>query len=464
LDRATTSSPDALQLLALGYEKQLRGDTSGALGYYQRAIEKDPNFALAYAAEGSGNEWLSKYAQALIGFTKAFELRNRLTIPSRFHVETLYYGDGRNEWDKACPVAQEWVQTFPRDVIARTNFSLCLEHLGRYDEELVQLREAARLLPSAPTLTNLLIGAIYAQRLDEAKETYDEAISRGLDSARLHVYHAQLAFLQNDKSAMQRESAWASQDPVRGRFVLYRESEGEGFYGRSGNAHRLAQMDVDFSMKAGLLPDAAYFECGDALREAETGDLRQSQALVADALRKSQDRRALMAAALAFARAGNTKQSQDLVEKLNQLFPNDFTIQSFSLPTTRAAIKLEENNPAAAIEILRPVKPYDLAFANGLDHVYPAYLRGLAYLQLKQGGLAAAEFRKVLDHSGIVRGFVTGALSILQLARAQVLIHDEKAARKSYEDFLALWKNADPDLPVYKEAKAEYAALRKTAQ
>src|SRR5260370_38002136 len=217
-------------------------------------------------------------------------------------------------------------------------------------------------------------------------------------------------------------------------------------------------------MKAGLLSDAAGFESSDALRDAETGNVRQSQASVTDALRKSQDRNALMLAALTFARAGNTKQSQELMEKLNQLCPNDFTIQAFSLPATRAAIKLEENDPAAAIEILRPVKPYDLAFGNGFYYEYPAYLRGLAYLRLKQGDLAAAEFRKVLDHSGVVEGFVTGAVSILQLARAQVLMHDEKAARKSYEDFLALWKNADPDLPIYKEAKAEYAALRKSAQ
>ena len=464
LDEATSSSPDALHFLALGYAKHLSGDIAGALAYYERAIEKDPNFALAYAAEGSGNRWLFQHPQALIGFTRAFELRDRLTIPARFHVETLYYGDGRNEWNKGCRVGQEWVQAFPRDVIARINFSSCLQYLGRHDEELVQAREAARLLPSEPTLMSLLAAAMYAQRLDEAREAYDEAISRGFDSAPLHLQHARLAFLQKDNSGMQKEWAWASQDPVRGRFVLYRESMIEGFYGHSRNAHRLAQMDADSSMKAGFVADSGGFESDDALRDAEIGNLRQNQAWVTDALRKSQDRRVLMRAALAFARVGNRKQSQKLVEKLNRLFPDDFTIQTFSLPATRAAIKLDEHDPAAAIEILRPVMPYDLAITESYDYVYPAYLRGLAYLQLKQGELAAAEFRKVLDHSGIVRGFVTGALSILQLARAQVLMHDEEAARKSYEEFLAFWQNADPDLPIYMEARAEYAALRKAAQ
>ena len=464
LDQATSSSADALQFLAFGYKKQLSGDVPGALSSYERAIEKDPNFALAYAAQGSGNQWLGKPAQALISFTKAFELRSRLTIPSRYQVETIYYGDGRNEWDKECRVAQEWVQAFSRDVIARINFSSCLQYMGRHDEELVQSREAARLLPSAPTLMHLLLAAIYAQRIEEARETYDEAILRGVDSPRVHLYYLLLAFLQNDTSGMQREWAWASQDPVRSRFVLYQESRTEGFYGRSRNAHRLAQMDVDSSMKAGFLSDAAGFEISDALRDAESGNLRESQAWVTDALRKSRDRNVLMLAALTFARAGNTEQSQKLVEKLNQLFPNDFTIQTFSLPATRAAIKLAQNDPAAAIEILRPLTPYDLAISGSFDNLYPAYLRGLAYLRLKKADLAAAEFRKVLDHPGVVQGFVTGALSILQLARAQVLMHNEEAARKSYEDFLALWKNADPDLPIYKEAKAEHAVLRKTTQ
>src|SRR5260370_21111108 len=156
----------------------------------------------------------------------------------------------------------------------------------------------------------------------------------------------------------------------------------------------------------------------------------------------------MVLAALTFARAGNTKQSQELVEKLNQLFPNDFTIQTFSLPATRAAIKLDENDPAAAVEILRPVTPYDLVISDNFACVSPAYLRGLAYLQLKQGDLAAAEFRKVLDHSGVVAGFVTGALAKLQLAPAQVLTHAPKATRKSYEDFLALWENPDPEPPI----------------
>jgi tetratricopeptide (TPR) repeat protein len=464
LDQATSSSPEALQFLVLGYEKQLRGDISGALGYYQRAEEKDPKFALAYAAHGSGLGWLEQSDQALGRLSKAFELRDRLTIPSRFHVETQYYGSAHQQWDKELSIAQTWVQAFPHDIIARTNLRTSLTSLGRQNEALVQAREAARLLPSEPTLTNLLRSAIYAQQLGEARETYDEAKSLGFESLALHSLHALLAFLQNDKSEMQQEWAWASQDPLRGRFVLHLKSNTEVFYGHSRTAHRLALRNEESSAKAKLLSDAAIFESLEALRDAEIGNLRLSPASVADAVQKSQDRRVLLIAAMAFARAGNTQQSEKLVERLTLLFPESFSIQAFSLPMTRAAIKLAEHDPAATVELLRPVEPYDLVFADGFEYVYPAYLRGLAYLQLKQGALAAAEFQKVLDHSGLGGGFVTGALAKLQLARAQVLTHDTKAARKSYEDFLALWKSADPDLPIYKEARAEYAALRKTAQ
>jgi tetratricopeptide (TPR) repeat protein len=459
LDQATSSSPDALAFLALGYKKQLSGDIPAALGEYEGALEKDPSFALAYAAAGSGNKWLGIDALASLNFSKAFNLRHQLTIPAQFQVETLYY-EGRNEWDKACHIGEEWVEVFPRDVIARINFGACLNYLGRHDEALVQAREAARLLPSDPTLNNLLTTAIDAQRFDEAKEAYDDAMSRGLHSLEWHKNHAWLAFLLKDESGMQTEWAWALQDQVRGPMVFNLESKAEGFHGRSRNADRLAQIAAESLMKAGFSSDAAPIEIDAALREAENGNPKQAQLLVTDALRKSRDRVSLIYSAFTFARAGNTEQSRKLAEEWSQNFPDEFSGQAFLLPCVRAAIKLSENDPSAAIKILRPVEPYDLAITDAFDYVYPAYLRGLAYLQLKQGGLAADQFRKVLDHSGIGAGFVTGSLSVLQLARAQMLLHDAGAARKSYEDFLTLWKDADPNLPIYREAKREYARLR----
>ncbi len=460
LDQATSSSPDALALLAVGYKNQLSGDIPSALDDYERAIEKDPNFALAYAAEGSANYWFSREALASADLSRAFELRSRLTIPARFQVETLYYGDSRNEWNKVCLIAGEWVHTFPRDVIARMNFGGCLRFMGRHDEALVQTREAVRLLASNPTFTALVMSALYTQKFDEAKETYDDAISRGLESPELHIDHALLSFLQDDKSGMQREWTWASQDPVRRRELLYIESKTEGFYGHSRDADRLTRMNAESAMKAGLSLDAALYESAAALREAENGNAEQAQLLTTNALRKSQDRAALIFAALTLARAGKAEQAQILVEAISQRFPSDFEVRAFLLPCVKAAIKLSEKDPSAALTILQPVEPYDLAINDVLDYVYPAYLRGLAYLQLKQGALAADEFRKVINHSGVGEAFVTGSLSVLQLARAQVLMKDTGKARETYEEFLTLWKDADPDLPIYRAAKGEYASLR----
>jgi len=457
LDQATSSSPDALAFLAAGYKKQLSGDFPGALGEYERAREKDPHFALVYAAKGSVNLWLAKLDPG--DFSKAFDLRSQLTMPARFQVETLYYGDARNDWIKDCAIGEEWVRTFPRDVIARINFGSCLMYLGRNDEAVLQYREAARLLPSNPTLSTLMLTAILAQKLDEAKQAYEDAISRGLGSPWLHLNHALLAFLQSDASEMQKEWAWASQDLVRGRYVLSMEANTDTFHGRFRDADRLARIAAESSLKAGLTSDAALFEETSALRDAEIGSAERVRLLVADALGKNQDRENVIFAAFALARAGNTAQAQKLAESISQRFPRDFTVQAFLLPCVKAAIKLNEKDPSAALAILQPVEPYDFSFNDAFDYAYPAYLRGLAYLQLKQGRLAADQFRRVLAHPGIGKGFVTESLSRLELARALELAQDSGAARRAYEDFLTLWKDADPGIPVYRQAKAEYAEL-----
>ncbi len=459
LDQATSPSPDALAFLASGYKKQLSGDVPGALVDYERAREKDPHFALAYAPKGSGNRWLAK--EDPLDLSKAFDLRSQLTIPARFQVETLYYGGVRNEWEKDRAIGEEWVRTFPRDVIAHINFGACLMYLGRNDEAVLQLRQAARLLPSDPTLSALAVTAIFAQKLDEANEAYEDAISRGPGSPSLHMDHALLAFLQSDRPEMQKEWAWASQDPVHGRYVLAIEANVDAFHGRFRDADRLARTVAESSMKAGLSSDGALFAAASALREAEIGRAEQAQLQITDALGKSQDRANVIYAAFALARAGKTEQAEKMAEFIGQSFPSDFSVQAFLLPCVKAAIKLSEKDPSAALAILQPVEPYDFAFTDAFDYAYPAYLRGLAYLQLKQGRLAADQFRKVLTHPGIGKGFVTGSLSMLQLARALELAQDSSAAQKSYEDFLTLWKDADPDIPVYQQAKAEYAELRR---
>jgi tetratricopeptide (TPR) repeat protein len=209
------------------------------------------------------------------------------------------------------------------------------------------------------------------------------------------------------------------------------------------------------------LRPTAPFKTSHALREAEIGDSAQAKQEAAKALKKVQNRGDQLALALVFARAADIAEAQKLADALSHDSPSDTVVQYYCLPAIRAAISLHENDPAGAVEILRPTVKYDLAYpADSFNSLYPAYIRGLAYLQMGEGRTAAAEFQKLLDHPGLVGTDILGALSYLQLARAQKMMGDQSAARKSYEDFLTLWKDADSDIPIYRQAKAEYARLR----
>jgi len=462
LELATSSSPDALQFLALAYQSHLHGDLPAAMADYNRAIEKDPNLALAYAAEGSIYTYVGPEARATETLTKAFALRERLTTPSRFQVETAYYGNAEGEWDKALPIAEQWVHAFPHDVIARYNLKATLESLGRPEESLVQAREAARLLPSVWMFRGLLQSAIAAGRLDETRATYEQVKSLHFDDSEAHAFRALLAFLQNDPSAMQAEWAWAAQNPAVAGPVIFREARVQAYHGRFRESHRLTQQAVDSAKKSGNTSDATFYQNNEALREAEAGRFAESLHLLSEPRGRNDNRNTRSLASLVSARANDLTEAQKRADALEQAYPHDTLILRYSLPTIRAAIKLRQGHPAAAIELLRPATKYEMAQDLPFDNLYPAYIRGLAYLQMKKGSLAAPEFQKLIDHPGIVGDFVTGAIAHLQLGRAQAMTGDYAAARKSYEEFLTLWRDADPDLPVYKEAKAEYAALIKT--
>jgi eukaryotic-like serine/threonine-protein kinase len=245
--------------------------------------------------------------------------------------------------------------------------------------------------------------------------------------------------------------------PIVGSF-LFGRSKVEAYHGHFREARHLTEQAIIAVTKSDTL-EPAYCIGVSALREAEVGNSAQAQRLAAKALASAPNRIGQLGLALAFARAGNIEQARKLADAVSQNDPLNTMVQNYSLPTIRAAMKLHENDPAAAVEVLRLTVKYDLVLADGFNDLYPAYIRGLAYLQMREGRLAAAEFQKLLDHLGIVGRTVTGALSHLQLARAHKLMGDEAAARKSYEDFLSLWKDADSDIPIYRQAKAEYAGL-----
>jgi len=457
LEQATSPSPEAVQQLAEGYRRHLAMDLRGATQHYLRATELDPDFALAYAALGAAHGSLAELDLATAEVKKAYELRARMTDLTRFHVEDLYYDFVTGEQDKAYPVLLEWVHTFPRDVTGHNNFARCLRLLAQLDRAADEAHEAARLLPTPWSYNNSIVSSIAADRLEEARATFDEAQTRKFDTPDLRENRVLLAFLQKDESAMEEQWRWMAGKPMAGSF-LFGRSKVEAYRGHFREARRLTGQAINAVTKSDTI-DSSYCNGLSALREAEVGNSSEAQRLAAKAFASTPNRIGQLGLALAFARAGNIEQAQKLAGALSQRDPLNTMVQNFSLPTIRAAIKLHENDTAAAVEILRPTLQYDLALADGFNDLYPAYIRGLAYLQMHDGRLAATEFRKLLDHPGVVGRTVTGALSHLQLARAHKLMGDQRAARKSYEEFLSLWKDADSDIPIYRQAKAEYAGL-----
>jgi eukaryotic-like serine/threonine-protein kinase len=454
LEEATTPSLEAVQLLTEGYRHHLANEPQEALRFYQRAIQLDPSFALAYAALNSAYQSLGELALAGAAGKKTYELRARMTEPARFHAESVYYSIVTGEQEKALPILSQWVGTFPQDFIARNNLSWTLQVLGQPDRSLAEAREAARLLPSPWSYTALIQRSIYTDRLDEAKATFDEADVRKFDGTGLRATRALLAFLKKDKPALQDQWNWAVGRSDAEPVLLYVRSNVEAYYGHFHLATALTN-------KADSLRPTGPFKTSHALREAEIGDSAQAEQEAAKALKKVQDRGDQLVLALVFARVADIAEAQKLADVINKDSPSDTVVQYYCLPAIRAAIRLHENDPAGAVEILRPTVKYDLAYpADFFNSLYPAYIRGLAYLQMGEGRTAAAEFQKLLDHPGLVGTDILGALSYLQLARAQKMMGDQSAARKSYEDFLTLWKDADSDIPIYRQAKAEYARLR----
>jgi len=460
LEEATSPSLEAVQQLAEGYRRHLALDLRGAIQHYQRAIDLDPDFGLAYAALGAAHGALNELALASAAEKKAYELRTRMTELTRFQVEDLYYDGVTGEQEKAYPVLLQWVQTFPRDVIGHNNFAKCLALLGQPNRAADEARETARLLPTPWSYRGWMYASIAADRLEEAKATFEEAQARKFDGPDFREDRVLLAFLQKDKPAMKEQWSWAAGKPIVDRF-LFGRSRIEVYYGHFREARHLTEQAINLTLKSDAF-DAAFRSGEQALEEAEVGNPAQARLGAAKTLASTPNRNTRLVIALAFARAGDMAQAEKLAAALSQEAPLNVVVQNYDLPTIRAAMKLHENDPAAVVEILRPTVKYDLAQPEGFNDVYPAYIRGLAYLQMGEGRLAAAEFQKLLDHPGLIGRDVTGALAHLQLARAQKMMGDQAAARKSYEDFLTLWKDADADIPIYRQAKAEYAGLRKT--
>jgi serine/threonine protein kinase/predicted Zn-dependent protease len=473
LEQATTSSLEALKAYSLG-EKALREKgPSAALSYHQRSIELDPNFAMGYRAVGNEYSDLVEVGRARRYYTKAFELRERASEREKLVIAASYYWGVTGELDKAAQAFQEQIESYPRDYRAYLDVGIVDAEVGQYAKAVEATRRALQLAPDnvAPyeNFGNYLLAL---QRFDEARQVLQQAQARKLDDVPLHNGLYALAFLSEDSRAMVEQSAWFAGKPEYESFGLSLASDTEAYAGHLRRARELTQRAADSAARADSKEAGAIWQENAALREATFGNATEARQAAGEALKMKPTSQAVeIEAALALAMAGDGARAESLAQDLGRRFPLDTQIQSIWLPTIQAQLMLDRKNPAGALNRLQAASSIELGasvFLVNLSCVHPVYVRAEAYLAAGQGGAAAEEFQKILEHSGIVWNCSTGAVAHLGLARAYALesrtSHDANAARvralAAYKDFLTLWKDADPDIPILKRAKAEYAKLQ----
>jgi Flp pilus assembly protein TadD/predicted Ser/Thr protein kinase len=463
LEQATTSSLEALKAFSDGRRIQNERSDAEAIPYHKRALELDPNFARAYAALGVCYSNLNQSGLAAENLKKAYELRERVSDRERFYIEATYYGFVTGEVEKANQSYAQLVQAYPDDFAAHTNLGNNLNVLGEYEKAAAEMRLSLQIAPGGVAYSNLMASYLALNRTDEAKVVFQEAQSRKLDIPYVHLARYYLAFLQGDASAMQEQTAWAMGKAGVEDWMLSIQADTEAYYGRLAKARDYSQRAVESAMRNNAKETAALWRANESLREAEFGNAARARQGATDALALSAGRAVALLSALALARAGDVGQSEKLVEKLNREYPLDTTIQGYWLPTVRAALQLDRGNSQGAIEMLQRASSYESAEPSPFQYfgaIYPAYVRGEAYHKMGRGLQAATEFQKFIDRRGVIMNFPLGALARLGLARAYALANDKSRSRAAYQDFFGIWKDADPDIPILKQAKGEYAKLQ----
>jgi tetratricopeptide (TPR) repeat protein len=395
--------------------------------------------------------------------TRAFNLRVRASEREKLHITSYYYQGVTGELDKASETFREWEESYPRDFVAPLNFGALHATEGRYEPAVEQTQKALRLNPdNVIGYDNLAQYSLALNRFDDARKTYDEAIGRKLDDDVLHLARYGLAFLESSK-VMSEQAAWFSDRPEVENEMLALEAETEAYAGHLNKARELTRRAVDSALRADNKGAASIWELEGAFREEIFGESDARERALAGMNIAPDSPEAQEFGALVLAGSGDAKRPESLMQELQKRFPFHTMVQSYWLPTIRAQIALVNKQPQQAIGMLQAAVPVELGISlstPGPSCLYPVYVRGEAYLGAGQGSAAAAEFQKLLDHRGITFSCTTGALAHLGLGRAYALAGDKTKAHAAYQDFFALWKDADPDIPILKEAKAEYAKLQ----
>ena len=462
LEEATTPSLEALKAFSLGAKSGSEKGGTAALPFYKRAVELDPNFAMAYAVMSGIYLTLNEVARGAENARKAYDLREKVSERERLSIQANYYIAATGELEKAAQTYELWKQTYPRDDAPYGNLGFIFSTLGDWEKALEEWEVALRLEPNNGG-NYLCVGFAYMtlNRLDEAEAVFKQAEERKLENELLLQTRYQLAFVKGDATQMAQLLSAATGKPGMEHLSLVSQADTEGWYGRLKNAHEQTLRAMDSAKRSDATESAAGYQAAAALREVESGSREQAQADANAALKLSPNLYVRAVAALALARAGDVAGAEKLAAELDKTFSLSTMVQRYWLPTIRAAVALERRDPNQAIELLKVASTVELGIPTNLPiFICPAYLRGETYLMLHDGNRAAAEFRKFIDHRGLVVNFPWGALARLGLARAYAMQGDTVKAKAAYQDFLTLWKDADPDIPILKQARAEYAKLQ----
>ena len=464
LEQATTTSLEALQAYSLGRKTMVgNADYPSAVRSFQRAISLDPRFAMAYSSLSNAHWSVGETGLGAESARKAYELRERASDREKFYIECNYYW-AAGDLDKARRGFELWVQTYPRDAVPLAYLAGNDRQLGQHAKALEEIHKALQLDPTSGLNRAYLVSFYLSlNRVEEARSAAEEAQAKNLHSPLMRLMLYYLAFLQNDMAGMAQQVTWAAGEPEMEDVLLGYEADTNAYTGRLQRARELSRRAVASAERVKKKEGAASHETDAALRESLFGNPTEARQRTTSALGLSMARDVQFGAALAMAMAGDAARAQTLADDLEKRFPMDTVAQFNYLPTIRAQLALSRNNSSNAIEILQAATPYELGQQGSMFRaLYPIYVRGEAYRAAHQGKEATVEFHKILDHRGIVLNEPIGALAHLGLARAYVLQGDTAKARAKYQDFLTLWKDADPDIPVLKAAKAEYAKLGKS--
>jgi eukaryotic-like serine/threonine-protein kinase len=475
LVQATTSSLEALKALSLGRKASDEKGPAAALPYDQRAIALDPNFAMAYRAVGIDYTNLSELGRASEYFSKAFQLREHASEREKLTISADYYSYATGELDKAAQAFQEEMEIYPREDAAYVNLGLVYAALGQYEKATEITRQVARHAPEAVSeYENLANYALALQRYDETRQVIHEAEVRKIDDFILHNASYALAFAAADSAAMADQQRWFAGKAEFENVGLALESDTEAFKGHLHKARELTKRAVTSATRADNKESGAVYLAIAAQREAAFGNATQARLTAVETLKLARaSQGAESEAALALAMAGDTARAEFLTQDLGRRFPLDTQVQSLWLPAIEGQLALDKKKPSAALNVLQAASAVELGqipFVNNISCLYSVYVRGEAYLAAGQAEAAAAEFQRILAHSGIVWNCWTGAMAHLGVARANALQArasqggDSDAARvralAAYKDFLTLWKDGDPGTSIFKQAKAEYAKLQ----